>query len=367
MLFAFLPIFLKEQGLEQFQISLLICVLPLSSLILLPAFGILSDKTSPKNLILLGLALFGLHIWILRLFFESKFMFLIIFLGGIGADLFAISCISLYFKSIGEEHKGRKLGLFNALFNLGFGIGPLLGGYFLIKFTKSEFFIFDFLLLLPFAFLSLFLKKIEPTPFRIKEYKEDIFKKEVIFFILAFFLFAFHFGVETVCFSLFMKENLSFGTNVIGLTFFITCLFLSITSLLSGLVSEKMKTYEILMPIGLVMSGIFNILIIVVDSFPALITIRFFHIIGDGMFLLGARLKTSSLFTSARIGAPVSIIRIVIICGVFCGALISGLFPNFLYPFVFAGILSIMGSIAMKGVPKDSERTTFKYYMNANH
>ena len=162
---AYIPIYFTDLGFSHFEISILLSIFPLVSLVLMLPFGIFSDKLSPKKLVIISLVLFAAFLLGLRQtegFWSLLFLFII---GGIGDSLFRISNMSLYYKTLGDTNKGKKLGFFMGFGLLGYGIGPLLGGYLLTGFDMNFLLWVILLILAPFFILSFFLQDVEPIPF----------------------------------------------------------------------------------------------------------------------------------------------------------------------------------------------------------
>ncbi len=133
MVLAFIPIYLTDLGFSHLQIGILISTFPLASLILMFPFGIFSDRLSPKKLIIVGFAMMAIFFLGLRYaggFWSHLALFV---LAGTGGALFRVSLFSLYYKFLGEQNKGAKLGIFMGVGLLGYGLGPFVGGFLFLR------------------------------------------------------------------------------------------------------------------------------------------------------------------------------------------------------------------------------------------
>lgn len=214
--FAYVPIYYEGLGFTPFQIGCLMAAFPLSSLFLSLPLGALSDRYTPKRFAVFGLLLFEIGL----IFFGNLKGFYrllsLIIVGGVGGALFRISCASIFYKSIGENSHGKKFGVINSGLMLGFGAGPFVGGYLLKHGGFEVFFSIGPFLLLPVVLISLFLVNTKTHKQNSFSLNQVLFRKEVIIFLLLIFLFCLHIGSEIVWFSLFLKDKIHLGEEMIG-------------------------------------------------------------------------------------------------------------------------------------------------------
>ncbi len=357
MVLAFIPLYLTDIGFSHLQIGILISTFPVASLIFMFPFGVFSDRLSPKKLITAGLVIMALFLFGLR-YASGFWSYLALFaLGGIGGALFRISLFSLYYKFLGEQSKGAKLGLLLGLGLLGYGLGPLVGGLLLRTLDlDSLLLVATFVLLVPIS-ASFFLKDATPRRFDLREYGRDIKKKEVIILTSLVFLLATHIGVEQTSFSLFLKHESGLVEDTIGIMFFIIGIAIATLSFANGLVSDKVsgrgRSLGFLLYLGMLISGAFNMLMLFPRTFASVLTVRLFHVLGDSTFIVAQRVVVSNLFPAERIGGNLGLLDVVQTSGMFAGMLISGIIPGYMWPFVVMGALSVLAIIpAMALRPK---------------
>ena len=343
---AYIPIYFTDLGFSHFQVSVLISIFPLSSLILTAPFGIFSDRLSPKKLVSASLAIFASFLFGLRYVKEFWLLFLLFTLGGTGNALFRVSIPALYYKFLGENRKGTKLGLFNGIGLLGWGLGPLTGGYLLENLDMVSLFGIAFLILLPFFFLSFLLEDIEPIKFELAEYKKDMFRKDVLVLVVLTFLIALHLGAEQTSLSLFLENNIGLDWSSIGNMFLFLGLGISTMSIINGFVQDNAtargKSLSLFLYLGVFLSGLFNVSLLFTHSFRTVLLVRLFHVLGDSLFMISRSTLISDLFLVERIGGNLGLFQTVLTLGIFVGSLISGAIPGYLYPFVFAGSIALL-------------------------
>lgn len=343
----YIPIYLVDDlGFSHLEIGILISFFPLTSLLLMFPFGIFSDRLSPKKLVIAGLVISAIFLLGLRYVTGFWGLLLLFIIGGMGGALFRISLSALYYKFLGEENKGRKLGFFSGVGLLGYGLGPLLGGSLLMRLDMPSLLLVALCILLVPLFLSLFLKDAKPTKFDLREYRKDIFKKEVIILAALVFLLATHIGVEQTSLSLFLKHDAGLPVSSIGLMFCLIGLTIGAFCIMNGFVSDNVsrrrRSLAPLLYLGLLFSGVFNVLMLVPRAFATVLMVRLFHVLGDSTFLVSQRVTISNMFLPERIGGNLGMLEVIHTMGMFTGMIISGAIPGYVLPFVVTGSLALL-------------------------
>ena len=345
LILAYIPLYLESLGFTHLQISFLISLFSLFPLLLVIPFGVFSDRVSPKRLVILGLLLLSLFSLLVR-FFESFRAFLILFvMGGLGTSIFLVSCSSLYYKILGKGNRGKKIGFFSSIGMFGYGIGPFWGSVLLNAVSLQDLFTIIFFMILPFLGLSFFLLDVKPEPFRLSMYRKDLSRYEVLILVAITFLIAIHFGAERTSLSLFLKFNAGVAENRIGIIFFCVGITLAMVILSLGFVSDIHPNLKALLLSGLLISGTFNVAMLLVHSFSGALAVRLLHVVGDSAYLIAQRIAISNLFTPTRIGGNIGVFNTTTTFGAFVGALMSGIVPGYVYPFVVSGGLSLLGGL----------------------
>ncbi|HIE09529.1 MAG TPA: MFS transporter [Armatimonadetes bacterium] len=344
---AFLPILLDHLGLVQAHIAALMAVFPAVRLAMTLPFGLAADILSPKRTAVLGLAVFSLSL--LAMWGARGFGALLplLLLAAAGGALFQVTCQALYFKSLGQKGRGKKVAFLSSVISLSYGLGPLAAGFLFESAGPEALFPFCFLLSLPFLLLSTALKDVMPAGLSLSEYKSDFLRKEVLVFVAVVFLYGTHIGVENVCLSLFLKHNIGVSEEAIGLAFFVICAFLSGMSLIAGPIADLYRNPLAFLCLGLLLSGLFNIAMLWVGSFGVFLGVRFLHVVGDALTMVARGLIVASLFPKERMGGNLGFTLFVFPAGMFVGSAMSGLFRGYILPFVAAGLLEIAAFVAI--------------------
>lgn len=345
MMLAFIPLHLDSLGFTHSQISLLISLFSLLPLLLAFPFGVFADRVSLKRLIIFSLGLLCLFSFLLR--FPSHFgsLFLLFIIGGIGAFTFLISCSSLYYKTLGGSHRGRRLSLFYSIGQMGYALGPMLGGIIAAAWGMKALFLTVFLFSLPFLLLSQWLRDVKPIPFKLNYYKRDLARRDVLVLLSLTFLLSFHFGVERACLSLFLKHNIRVREDQIGLVFLVVGVILAGVTFLTGSLSDVRGSPKHYLLAGCLTSGIFNLAMLWANDFQSVLLVRILHVLGDSVFLITQRIAISNLFVSARLGGHLGLMSMVMTLGTFVGATLSGIIPGYRLPFGVGGLLGLFAGV----------------------
>lgn len=367
---AFLPVYFDHLGLPQAKVAGLLSLFPLVEITLAIPFGVAGDSAlSSKRLSLLGLVIFSLSVLLLRSI-EAIWLFVpVLLLVAASGGLFSINCSAIYYKSLGEEGHGWKIGFLSAAIGISVGLGPLLAGGILKSAGMHALFLLAFFIVLPAFFLMALTKDIKPTKPSIHDYARDLGRREVLAFILATFSHAIHAGVEAVCLALFMKRHVGLGPDFMGGVFFLNCAFFSAGALLLGPLSGSDRRLKPLwlFVLGLLASGGFNFLMPFALSFSSLAVVRLFHVTGDASAALARGLLVACLFPAERRGGGLGLVGLVFPCGSLLGAALSGLFANYASPFFMAGALEVAGAIALVALRPDFPRPSGRPIPSLHH
>ena len=354
MFLIFVTIHLTDAGFSGSQIGILISIIPLSSLALMFPFGMFSDRIAPKRLISISLAITIVFLFGIRYantFGDFIFWFIV---AGVGNSLFRTSIFALYYKTLGETNKGKKLGFFSGIGLYGYGLGPLIAGQMLIM-GWEHMLLIAILILIPFFIMSFFLEEVKPFKFYVLEYGRDMLRKEVIILAILGFVLALHLGAEQTSLSLFMEKICFLDDKTIGSTFGFIGLAIGTLTIANGFLSDRIsssgKGLSSLLYLGLFFSGLFNVAMLLPTTFASVLGVRLGHVFGDSMFVVSQRVIASNLFLSERIGGNWGLLSTIFTVGIFAGALISGALPGYTWPFVVTGacaIIAIIPAMAMK-------------------
>lgn len=324
MVIAYLPLLFHAYGFTDTQIGFVIGLNSLSSIILVFPLGIFSDYSSPKKIVVFGAICYSAYFLLLTVVKDFYFICAVVFLGGLGAASISIILISLYLKLIGENDRGKKISVMHVGCYLGFGAGPLAGGYLYEIVGPVTMFNYAFVLSVVLLLLTFFLRDYPPVVFSFKDYKKDMKDPKALFLIAAVFMLGTHFGVEQSSFSLFMKNNIGLHNTEIGLVFFALGLWMGVLVPFAGKILDRRPGAFLFFALGLFVSSIFQVLTAYTTTFTNLLFIRLIHTFGDMLAILEMDVLTSLFFPAKRLGGNSGILFCVRTSAIFLCAYLSG-------------------------------------------
>ena len=324
MVLAYLPLVFKAYHFTDQQIGFAIGLNSLSSILLVLPFGVFSDYFSPKRTLTLGAVCFSGHFLLLVIVKDFFSACAAVFLGGVGAAAIRVILMSLYLKVIGSAGRGKKVAFLHLGGYVGFGSGPLLGGYLYESFGAALMIKGAFVLSMMIVLLSLFLEDAPPVVFSFKEYKKDIKEADVLFLIAVVFVLGTHFGAEQSSISLLMKDTIGLHKKEIGMVFFVLGVWMAILVPFAGIVVDKKHRVFFLLLVGLLISSCFQFMTPFASTLYGLLIIRMIHTLGDTLAILEADVLTARFFPAARLGGNSGVVFCIRTSAIFIFAAVSG-------------------------------------------
>jgi len=344
MILAFLPVFLKDRQMADPVIGMVFGAYSISALLLMLPLGLLADRFSPKRILLFGALLTLIHIEGLKLAATAWQFVALAVCGGMGWATFQIVLLALYLKVIGEQQRGRNVAFYTTGQFLGFGAGPLLAGMLWgeINYAQLMTIAEGACLLLTLAVCGL--EDSTPIRFDWGDYRRDLRKPHIVLFLLVYFFYATHLGVEHTAFTLLMKDNLAFSGRQIGLVFFAVGLWMGFLSPVAG---HRFDVGQNLLPFlffGLLISAVFQVMTGYAEHPLGMAGVRILHTLGDTPVLLAMGILTAAFFPVGRLGGNSAAVYTVRTLGVFIGNVGAGA----LAPLVgYDGVFMVSGLFLM--------------------
>lgn len=342
MVLAYLPLVFKTYDFTDQQIGFAIGLNSLSSILLVLPFGVLSDYFSPKRTLISGAICFSGHLLLLLVLKDFYSICAALLLGGVGAASIRVILTSLYMKLIDSKGRAKKVAWLHLGGYLGFGSGPLLGGY-LYQTLGAPFVIkLAFGLSIIVVLTTLLLKDAPPVVFSFKDYKKDIREPDVIFLVALVFILGTHFGAEQSSLSLLMNETVGLGKKEIGLVFFALGVWMAILVPFAGIVMDKKERLFILLIVGLLISSSFQFMTPFAGTLGGLLVIRMIHTLGDTLAILESDVLTARFFPAARLGGNSGLVFCARTSAIFAFAALSGWLNqiwSYKMPFFVNGIM----------------------------
>jgi len=350
---AFLPPHLRDEGVSARVSGLLIGLFRIAPLLVALPFGLLADRLEPKQLVTVGLAVFAGALAVAAAVKNLFLIFLLFLLAGSAGSLFQVNNQAGYYKVLGERSRAAKLGWYQGVTALGFGLGPLFAGLILRGGWLRSPMLIGSLLILPFVFLSLWGERVAGTRVSLPEYRRDLALPGVWLLATIVLLFSFHFGVEAACFTLFLQDVLRQNDAQVGTTYLYISTALAVVMVGTGLVSQRVHQPRLTGFLALICSGVGNLVMPWIRSLGWLLAARFLHVLGDGAFMVFQSIIIANFFHRQRLGGNLGVFVTMGNIGYFIGAAVSGCVPGNVYPFFLAGLLAFFatGLFAVWGRP----------------
>lgn len=323
MVLAYLPLLLKSYGISDMEIGIAIGVYSLSSMVLMLPMGAFSDFFSPKRTILTGSLFLAAYIAGLLLARSFFWIVVVILIGGLGIASLVVVTESLYLKLFGREKRGIRVAFYQMSTYLGFGLGPLVGG-FLINSGPAQLFTVALCGAGLIFLLGLFLADFEPLDFAIREYRSDILQFKPLLLIACIMVLGTHFGVEQTSFSLLMQEKLDFSSQKIGFIFAGIGLWMAAIVPFIGWLHDRREDVFLFFLGGLAVSGFFQVITAWAFDFKSLLAIRLLHTLGDAVAMLELSVLLAVFFPAHRLGGNSGLLYALRTLAIFLAALLSG-------------------------------------------
>lgn len=348
-LVIYIPIYLKDIGLNGFEIGLLFSLYSLAAFISLFQAGILSDRLSSRTMIIISILLlavfyiglsFGLTvIWILIVLF-------LIF--GLGHNIMKVATDSFTLKNV-EENKGRLFGKYELIRTTSGAAGFLIGGFLLtiLPFTTNLRLVGLASLLT--LWMAVFIPKTKTHKESVRKYLGDFKDWKVLVFSTFVFLFTLHWGVESVAYGLLLKERLLLDYTSMGIFIAIPIVFLAVSAYYFGVRYDKKMSGKTMLTTAFLLSGIGFVALGLTTNVGWALVGRIIHEIGDGAFAIFILVGASRYFKKNRLGGDLGLILVVTIISRFIGSLVfSPVGESFGYhvPHIISGMIMVGVAIA---------------------
>jgi DHA1 family quinolone resistance protein-like MFS transporter len=341
----YLPIYLKAIGLTGTEIGILMAVVAVSSFLFTFPIGVLNDRLTSRALIFISMWLvaafyFGLTVfvgfWVLLVFF---------ILSGFSTNLYNISVKSLFYKTLGNLHRGKLLGTFSFFESIGVVASYLIGGWLLGWLDFKLTFVILAITGFCFSFLSLKLPKTKAFNFYFNDYLKDLETGQAIITAIFLFLISTHWGPERVNMTIYIRDDVGLSFFSMGALLGVAMIFLAISVFYYGKKYDQGFSLKRILGYGLLFNAIGSIGWYFTTNPWLIFLLRSVHEFGDGAITAFIVIQTANLFSKKRIGGDSSAFIFITIIGTTAGALAGGVISDYygnLLPIVLSGIVSIL-------------------------
>lgn len=340
----YLPIYFSNIGFSGLQIGILLSIFAVTSLASSSLAGLFSDRFPIRYLS--AFSFFLLIMYLLGLSSTENFWIILalFFMGGLGNNIADISLTSFVLKVTKKKDSGKRLGVFNSVKTLASGLGALTGGLMLAHLAFTNVFILLALLFFVAILFTFFMRKIGTFRYSTGQYKGDLWRKEILLFIILIFVFTMHWGAEGTSYSLLLKKNFGLEQNSIALYMgSVWIIFGFFIYFISRKIADTTSINKIIYP-GLILSGLGHILF-TYPSLPLSYLFRLIHELGDAAFEMFLLVGIHRYFPVERIGGTSGVVLTVTIAGRLVGSLIFGPIGDLFgyhYSFIISGILTLV-------------------------
>lgn len=348
-----MPEYLATFNVAGQALGFIIAAFSFSQFIFSPLAGDLSDKHGRKNLIIVGLIIYGLSQLAFGISTELWMLYASRFFSGLGAAFILPPTMAFVADITTVKERGRGMGLLGASMSLGFMIGPAIGG-FLSTISLVFPFYFGTVVALLAAIISFFTLP-NPTPMIALETgttkkRENLFKQlkrstATPYFVMFIVMFVFSFGLANLqsTLSLYMDHKynstpseiaviITVGgfVGVIAQTFFINSLF------------KKFGEMRIIL-VNLVIAAISMIGILFVDSFMMILVVAMVFFTATSLLRPAVNTLVSKLAGTEQ-GFAAGMITAYMSLGNMIGPALAGvLFDiNISYPYIMGTALLLL-------------------------
>lgn len=127
--YSIMALFMASLGLNKSQIGLLFTFGALAGAISSPLWGALSDRFGRKRVLILSMSVFA-AVFLGYSLAKSYTHLLYIQVGeGLAWSSMGASAMALIADMVTEQHRGKAMGIYNMTWNMGWIVGPTLGGF----------------------------------------------------------------------------------------------------------------------------------------------------------------------------------------------------------------------------------------------
>ncbi len=348
-----MPMYLGTFGVAGQVLGFLIATFSLAQFIFAPLAGDLSDKHGRKNLIIVGLVIFGLSQLTFGLSTELWMLFVSRFFSGLGAAFLVPPMMAFVADITTFEERGKGMGLLGASMSLGFMIGPGIGG-FLSKISLEFPFYFATGAALTAAVISFFAL---PNPVPQAVSKNDIKKKRenliqqlkrsaaTPYFVMFIVMFVFSFGLANFqsTISLYVDQKYGYTPSQIAAIVTVGGFFgvIAQTFMINPLFKRFGEMRVILVNLVIAAFGMIGILF--VDSFSMILIVAMIFFTATSLLRPAVNTLVSKLAGEEQ-GFAAGMITAYMSLGNMIGPALAGIMfdINIIYPYIIGTFILLL-------------------------
>lgn len=237
-----LPIYIKELGIDESQLGLIIGSFTLSAVVARPIIGGLLDRFGRRFFIIAGLIIFAISMFLYNWASGILLLFLLRILHGFGWAISTTSIGTSITDVIPDRRRGEGLGWYGLSMTVSMAIGPIIGVWMVQSYS------FKYLIFVAFclSIAAILIALVTRVPILRSDNKGKIvyFDKSILSISVAIFFLALTYGGITTFMPLFAE---SIQVNA-GTFFLIYAIALTITRPVAGKLADRYNEGSIIIP-----------------------------------------------------------------------------------------------------------------------
>lgn len=334
----FAPMIVSAGGASPLHAGMFGAAFAFGSLIFVVPAGVLADRIDSRSLAIA--AVFLLALSPIGLYFRS--LGAVIYSGavcGIALQMLSQAQQSYFFRT---KDSAAAMGIFIALIFLPRGVGMFAGGFAYEVFGMRAYLML--MSVIPLAALP-WIISLPPLPLRtvpLAAYRAILTSPRIIFLCSLFALSAVHWGVESVCYTPYLKSAFGMGGRDIGIISLAGAVVMSLSALAGGrLLSRGIIAERTIFFGAFIITGSTLVLMGFLQH-PLMILFVLAHQVGEGIIFLSFYRGIGMSLSGSSVGGTTAIFALANLCGVMTGALLSGMGGAYAPPAVLIGMSGLL-------------------------
>lgn len=335
-----LPLYIKQLGVSESQIGLIIGIFTLSAVVARPIIGGLLDQYGRRIFIILGLITFALSMYLYSWVSGIVLLLLLRIFHGVSWAISTTSIGTSITDVIPTNRRGEGMGWYGLSMTVSMAIGPMIG----VWIIQGNSFSTLFLLATALTVIALLFALITKVPFSLKEHsgKIEFFDRNVTTISIAIFFLSFTYGGITTFLPLFAE---SLQVNA-GTFFLVYAIALTLSRPIAGKLADRYSYGFVIIP-SLAITSLALLVLSLSNSLIGVLTTAILYGIGFGAAQPTLQAATLHLVPSHKKGVANASFFTAIDSGIGIGAILLGLVTQFMgYHFLFT-VCAVSGLISL--------------------
>lgn len=335
-----LPIYIKELGIDESQLGLIIGSFTLSAVVARPIIGGLLDRYGRRFFIIAGLIVFAISMFLYNWASGILLLFLLRILHGFGWAISTTAIGTSITDVIPDRRRGEGMGWYGMSMTVSMAIGPIIGVWMVQSYSFQNLILIAFCLSISAILIAL----VTNVPLLRSDNKGNIvyFDKSILPISVAIFFLALTYGGITTFIPLFAE---SIHVNA-GTFFLIYAIALTFTRPVAGKLADRYNEGSIIIP-SLLITIAALLLLSLSNGLLGVIVSAILYGIGFGSAQPTLQAAILNLVSPTKKGVANASFFTAMDLGIGLGSILLGLVSQYLgYPFLFT-VCAVSGFISM--------------------